>query len=242
MKQLRYWARTTGAASGRAALHAHTRPQRRLAQRQAGRFADARHRLSQPDAGGGLALPGRRRRDGRNEHQARRLRARAGPRQRRQRNLRHFAAIRAQQLGSEIELGRDLGDGAERCRLRDFDVRRHDARRQSIWSRLSSAGRSRRALPSPPAGAGAREAGLRRRSPGAKARGCRAQVPARERPAPADRVGRLHIPRATLSPPPLVTGCFANRLRRSQVARPDQRVGRRSRCALRAEHGDAARL
>ena len=54
-------------AARRAALDAEHRPERRLAQRDDRLFADAGHRLSQPDGGGRFALAGRRGGDGGDE-------------------------------------------------------------------------------------------------------------------------------------------------------------------------------
>jgi hypothetical protein len=113
------------AAPGRAALHAHTRPQRRLAQRQADGLAQLRQGLGETDAGRGLALSGRRGRDGRDQHQSRLACARARPLEHREVHLGDPAPVEMQVLRRQPQAGGDLADGERRAGACDLDVAFH---------------------------------------------------------------------------------------------------------------------
>ena len=112
------------AATGSAPFHAEDRSQRRLPQCNHRALADPVQCVSQADHGGGLALAGRRRADGGNQHQ---LAVRAGLLvQPGQINLGLVVAVRLQRLCRNAQaLLRHLQHRFERCRLGDFNVRRN---------------------------------------------------------------------------------------------------------------------
>ena len=102
------------AAPGGAALHPEHRPHAGLAQRRRRPDADVAQPVGEADHRGGLALTGRGRRDGRDQHQPARRSALEG-RQPRPVELRHVAAVRDQRLVGHAELL--LGDPADRPQL-----------------------------------------------------------------------------------------------------------------------------
>ena len=102
------------AAPGGAALHPEHRTHAGLAQRRRGPDADVAQPVGEAHHRGGLALTGRGRRDGRDQHQPARRSALEG-RQPRPVQLRHVAAVRDQRLVGHAELL--LGDPADRPQL-----------------------------------------------------------------------------------------------------------------------------
>ena len=87
-----------------------------FAQRQRDRAPEARESLAEPDGRRGLALARRRRRDGRHQHEPRRLGAGAGPREHGRVDLRHVGAERIEVAARETERGADVLDGPRRSR------------------------------------------------------------------------------------------------------------------------------
>ena len=110
------------AATGSAPLHAEHRPQRGFAQGDHRAFTDAVEGIAQADGGGGLAFTGRRRADGRDQHQfAVRAVLSVEPCQV---DLGLVVAIRLQGFGRNAQpVLCQQEDGPQRCRLRDLDVR-----------------------------------------------------------------------------------------------------------------------
>ena len=110
------------AAAGGAALHAETRSQRRLAQADGRPLADPVQAVAQPDARGGLAFAGGRRRDGRHQHQlAGRRRRPCGGRGRAR--LRLVFAVVLQVVVADAKLGGDLRRSAASSRVGRFQCR-----------------------------------------------------------------------------------------------------------------------
>ena len=112
------------ATTGSATFHAKHGSQRRFAQRNHRALADPVQRIPQTHHGCGLALAGRRRADGGNQHQ---LAVRAGLLvQPGQIDLGLVVAVRLQRLCRNAQaLLRHLQHRFERCRLGDFNVRRN---------------------------------------------------------------------------------------------------------------------
>ena len=112
------------AATGGAALDPEDRPERRLADRDRGPFADPVEALGEPDRGRGLALAERRRRDRRDQDvlaaRVRRLEPLDGP----EADLRLDRPVELQLVLGQAELGRDVDDPARRDRAGDLEVGR----------------------------------------------------------------------------------------------------------------------
>src|SRR5690606_27532421 len=108
------------AATGRTALHAEGRAERRLAQADDGPPAYAVEAVAEPHSGGGLALAGRRRADGGDEDE---LTVRP-PLQRADETgayLRLVMPVWRQMLHRNAKACADLGDRLLRCHPRNLD-------------------------------------------------------------------------------------------------------------------------
>ena len=112
------------AAAGAAALDPEDRPHRRFAQGEDHVLADRAEALGERDGGRGLALAGLRRRDRRRDHELA-VRAVGEAVQDRQRHLGSRRAVRAELLGLDPGVGRDLRDRAQLRGLGDLESGQH---------------------------------------------------------------------------------------------------------------------
>ena len=123
------------AAAGRAALDPERRTHRRLADGDRRLLADVAEGLAQPDRRGRLALPQRRRRDGRDDHVAR-------PRPIGQLldgvelHLGHRVAVGLEQVRPDAHLRRDVRQWLQRGVLSDLEVGRERHSRALLRARV----------------------------------------------------------------------------------------------------------
>ena len=111
--------------TGRPALHAEDRAERRLAQADDGALPDAVERVTQAHGGRRLALTGGRGVDAGDQHEAA-VRPAVQRAQVRQRDLGLVAAVGHQRLLRQAQaLARDVGDGTKGGGLGDLDVAAH---------------------------------------------------------------------------------------------------------------------